>query len=166
MGRTTIVFEQDKLTSAIASVEARETFPSRDAMFSKAIQSYKEEFGGLNADRLTNILVYQRVKQWNIPLKTAAGKKGRVAGVKVECKQREGIPSSNKGIVALLGQIKTDAPPEMRGRLNDLVTRMQKGSLKAAIKLNCLSCANFQREEVKHCECFECPMHSLRPYKK
>jgi hypothetical protein len=165
MGRSTIIFEQDKLVSAINAVESRQTFPSRDAMFKAAIESYKIEFGGLNADRLTNILVYQRVKQWNVPLKTTAGKKGRVAGTKMEIKQRKSISSSSVGIKALLTQINTDAPPEMRGRLNDLVAKMQNGSLKAAIKLNCLNCANYQREEVKHCECYECPLFSIRPYK-
>lgn len=165
MGRSTIVFEQDKLASAINAVESRNTFPSRDAMFSAAIESYKTEFGGMNGDRLTNILVYQRVKQWNIPLKTAAGKKGRVAGVKVERKPRATIPSTNRGVVALLTQIKTNAPAEMRGRLNDLVSKMQGGSLKAAVKLNCLNCSNYQREEIKHCECLECPLWTIRPYK-
>ena len=39
------------------------------------------------------------------------------------------------------------------------------GSSRAqAIKSKCLSCANFQREEVRMCPVVTCPLHSVRPY--
>ena len=40
------------------------------------------------------------------------------------------------------------------------------GSPRAAIKSKCLSCCNWQREEIKACNVVICPLHSFRPYQK
>jgi hypothetical protein len=33
-----------------------------------------------------------------------------------------------------------------------------------AIKIKCLSCCNYQREEIKTCGVVTCPLHPVRPY--
>ena len=33
-----------------------------------------------------------------------------------------------------------------------------------AIKIKCLACCNYQREEVKTCGVVTCPLHPVRPY--
>ena len=39
------------------------------------------------------------------------------------------------------------------------------GNSKAnAIKAKCLSCANFQRDEITSCAAMICPLHSVRPF--
>jgi hypothetical protein len=40
----------------------------------------------------------------------------------------------------------------------------KKGSLPAAIKLTCLECANFVRQEVRDCTIVWCPLFPHRPY--
>ena len=34
----------------------------------------------------------------------------------------------------------------------------------AAVKVKCLSCCKFERDEVKHCAVVICPLHLIRPY--
>jgi hypothetical protein len=38
-------------------------------------------------------------------------------------------------------------------------------SMKAAIKAFCLECVCWQKEEVRLCTSFACPLYSYRPYK-
>lgn len=33
-----------------------------------------------------------------------------------------------------------------------------------AIKVKCLQCTNYDRDEVKHCTVFSCALHAVRPY--
>jgi len=37
-------------------------------------------------------------------------------------------------------------------------------SLAAAIKAMCLDCTNNQRQEVRFCQCYACPLYPYRPY--
>jgi hypothetical protein len=156
VGRPTINFDREMLAKAIQTVESTESFTSRDAMYSKAIETYRS-MNGPEANKLTNVLVYQRVKQWNIPVLTAAGRKGRAPGTKVVRGPRERRQSANQmiGIKAIRKDVMTHAN---RPAIIKLVDRVEQGSLKAAIKLNCLYCANYDKEEVKNCECYECPL--------
>ena len=39
-----------------------------------------------------------------------------------------------------------------------------QGSPRQAIKAKCLDCSNFQREEVKECPVFLCPLWPWRPF--
>jgi len=41
-----------------------------------------------------------------------------------------------------------------------------KLSPRAAIKLHCLDCVSFVREDVKNCQCFACPLWAYRPFHK
>lgn len=40
-----------------------------------------------------------------------------------------------------------------------------KNSMKLAIKMKCLDCSSYQREEIKGCSVFTCSLHNFRPYK-
>lgn len=35
----------------------------------------------------------------------------------------------------------------------------------AALKAKCIDCSNFQRDEVKNCTAYTCPLWEFRPYK-
>jgi len=35
----------------------------------------------------------------------------------------------------------------------------------AKIKAKCLDCTCFQQSEIKNCECFGCPLWTVRPYR-
>lgn len=39
-------------------------------------------------------------------------------------------------------------------------------SLRAAINAFCLECVQWQREEIKLCTAFDCPLYPYRPYQK
>lgn len=41
-----------------------------------------------------------------------------------------------------------------------------KNSMKLAIKMKCLDCAQFQRDEIRHCAVQTCPLHNFRPYQQ
>ncbi len=45
-----------------------------------------------------------------------------------------------------------------------LVDQVEKGSLRAAIKLNCLECSAYQPGEIKLCVVTACAMFPHRPY--
>lgn len=38
-------------------------------------------------------------------------------------------------------------------------------SLRAAVNAQCLECCGWQREEVKLCTDYGCPLHTVRPYR-
>ena len=40
------------------------------------------------------------------------------------------------------------------------------GGRSNAIKAKCLSCANFDRDEIRHCTVETCPLHSFRPFQQ
>jgi hypothetical protein len=42
---------------------------------------------------------------------------------------------------------------------------MRGKSLRAGTKAFCLECVNWQKEEVRHCTDFACPLYPYRPYK-
>jgi len=39
-----------------------------------------------------------------------------------------------------------------------------ENSRSKAIKAKCLDCSTFNKEEIKHCEVFTCPLFNFRPY--
>ena len=43
---------------------------------------------------------------------------------------------------------------------------MKGRSLKSATKAFCLECVSWQKEEVRLCTDFACPLHPYRPYKE
>src|SRR5262249_44654293 len=47
-----------------------------------------------------------------------------------------------------------------------VIDQCEKGSLTAAIKLHCLECSCFVRQEVRDCVIHWCPLYPFRPYQK
>jgi hypothetical protein len=43
-----------------------------------------------------------------------------------------------------------------------LISRAEKGSLKAALNLKCLECCSFQRVEIRNCQCPGCALYPHR----
>ena len=171
-GRKTIVFDVTKMAEIISTLESASQFTSRDALYKSVVKEYQDrklpEY-----DKLTPILVYQRVKKANLQVKTPMGKRGnanlgknRVAG------QPHVISPANEEHFKILrsyvfkegygkpGQLNTPA----HTRYLKLVTRIRQGSIRAAVNLKCLDCSNYQREEIKNCQCLDCPLFSIRPY--
>jgi hypothetical protein len=51
-------------------------------------------------------------------------------------------------------------------RFLPLVAQAEKGSLRAAIKLKCLDCSNYQPSEIKECVITVCSLFPHRPYQR
>jgi hypothetical protein len=159
MSRRTIEIDQKKLTEILNRLESEQTFTNRSALFEEAAKEYGEPS--------TSAIVYLRVKQWNIELKTVKAKPGEhLKGGNAEALKafREDGDQKPK-------KIKGDSTPfikyfttEEKGKLLKLAKSVKRGSLKAAIKLKCLDCCNFDRKEVKYCACPECPLWLVRPF--
>lgn len=73
MAKSAVEVKQDILTKVIADLEASQTFPNLNALWNEAAKKYNETPGVPTP--ITFSVVYQRVKSWNIPIKTQPGKK-------------------------------------------------------------------------------------------
>src|SRR5665647_1178014 len=54
------------------------------------------------------------------------------------------------------------APASCRGTLERALAG--SGSPRQAIKAKCLSCCNWQRDEIEQCRVILCPLHRWRPF--
>jgi hypothetical protein len=60
-----------------------------------------------------------------------------------------------------LEELAQTAPPAYQ----EMVAKAKaKGGLRTLLKLKCLDCCCWQREEVRRCTCVACPLHPVRPY--
>ncbi len=113
------------------------------------------------------VWVYLRVEELGLKVKTPKGKKGRVAGsspVIGERTTRGEKFAKDNGAVAFFARMEGIIKKEQKGRFLPLLEKARGGSVKALVKLKCLDCANWQTNEVKHCQCLDCPLLIIRPY--
>jgi hypothetical protein len=123
-------------------------------------QSLKD--GGLSAATVMN-----RVKDLGIEVATPKGKRGGEGGdfgrskgvVPSRRKTRKGMSVENMD--AYINKVPERA---LTDKLYTVAEKAEKGSLKAIIKLNCLSCSGFCPKEVRECSVVACAFHSVRPY--
>ena len=159
MSKKTIEIDKTRLTKILNDLESSEIFSNRSALFEKASIKYGE--------RCTPAIVYLRVKQWNIPLKTEKKKPGEhLKGGNVEAlKQfRETGEVKPKKIKADTRPLIVEFTREENGKYLKIAKSIKKGSLKSAIKLKCLDCCNFDKKEIKYCACPSCPLWPVRPF--
>lgn len=174
-GRKTIEFDIPTIQKLIMLAEEKNTYSGRDPLYNEVVRLYKES-GAPNADRLTPILVYQRVKKFNLEVKTAPGKRGRAKGEGFPARRTTPTtsPAKSAHIQKLRRFVINEGYPHTKDknkpahvRAIKLVDKVARGSMKAAIRLKCLECANFDREEIKNCQCGDtCSLWSLRPYQQ
>lgn len=154
MSRTTIQVDKNKLSSIIAQLEVEKTFANRT-------QLYQEVAAAFNEPKITPAIIYLRVREWAVPIKTPLGKRGRpgiVGGIrKVSRSKRFGAdPILKESLQGLIG-----VTPEAH---KNMARRVAKGSMRAAVSLKCLDCSGYVRVEVRECGCRECPLWVFRPY--
>ncbi len=171
-GRKTIEFDLAVLQSCINKIEQEESLSSRDELYKRAVRQYNQ-LGGLNANKLTPILIYTRVKKGGLTVKTPQGKRGAGLGKGGHPSHSPANPSAEtvehfkilkKYVLSqgygIVGMKNTPA----HTRIYRMVERAERGSLRAKINLKYLDCANYQREEIRNCQCMDCPLFSVRPY--
>lgn len=149
MGRASIVIKKEELEKEIVLAESQNTFDNQSRLFEFICQTdwaktIKDSLGRPKA--ITPINIYQRIKEFKIPLKTVAGKKGvGILACKTRVRRQKSYPKN----------FLSSVPKEY----SSLANRVKSGSLKAAIKMKCLECSNYQPKEVKHCPCTDCPLY-------
>lgn len=159
MARPAIVVDENKLRQIIGDCETKKQYTTRNELW----QDVAAVYGASPA------WVYLRVEELGIPVKTPKGRKGRQKGEKVATGVK--IPRSvkfekNQEIVKSFGLLEQTIKQEQKGRFLPIFQRVKAGSMKAAVKLKCLDCSNFQPIEIKNCPCTDCPLYAFRPYQK
>lgn len=174
-GKKTIEFDQALLTQILNTLEEEQTFSNLNILYEAALKKYCFA-GGLNSTRLTTALINLRVQKWQLTLKTKPGKRGRKASgdgtTKVVTVTRK-IPVDKDLLAPLRAEIKkngystkTERESVKHWKNVKLVDGIAAGSIKAAVKLNCLQCMNFDKAEVRSCDNNTCAFWAIRPYKK
>lgn len=142
------------LSELIVRLDAEKKYSNRTALYT----AVSNEYHSAHQIRFSPTYVGLRVKEWNIELVTPLGVKGRAKGSKILSKEIK--LKGNKSLAALRGEMEKDIDAKS---FLGLLAKVERGSLKSALKLNCLYCANWQKQEVKFCQCNTCPLHSIRP---
>jgi hypothetical protein len=161
MGRTLIRVDKQKLTDIIGSVEFTQQFSNRGDLIKEVSRKYCMQEGVTN---VTPSVVYLRIKEWNIDLKTPRNKRGRKGGnpsIGTIPRVSRGIKFQSDDKVRISLTILNNITPE---RFKKVADRVKKGSMKAAIQLKCLDCCDYQTVEVRNCTCNECSLWAFRPY--
>ena len=166
---------RDELQAQVDALEAGHTFPSRRALFRALAGSEWGRLRGLRAEALK-----MRAKRLGVVVRTGKGALCRAArpGTDLEHAANSGEAAGDTPGAArpCSGPCSGSSGPA-RGRVElpllrqttparygDLVGRVERGSLKAAVKLKCLDCSNWQPQEVRLCTMTDCPLHGVRPY--
>jgi hypothetical protein len=158
MSKKPLDIDRQVMTDIINKLELAKTYTNRNALFEDASSEYHSARGL----KVSPAVIYLRVKEWALVLKTAVGKRGRAPGSgPVPQGERHKKLKGNKSLIALRKEWESD--PDAKPFMG-LISKIANGSLKSAIKANCIACANFQREEVKNCLVVSCPLHAIRPY--
>jgi hypothetical protein len=181
MGRVGIKISHTELKAQIDAAEAGQVFKNESELFSFIVntpwgKSQKDELGRVR--ELSPATIYQRVKQFNIPLKTVKGKRGNPnIGVKLTPEQKEEKIGTRPGYILSTARLKNDLMNHYRSvegsdfkelppnRLN-LLKRHAKGNVRAAVKLKCLECCCWQAQEAAKCKIVGCPLYLINPFLK
>jgi hypothetical protein len=160
MGRASVVVDKDTLQQLINDYESRNTYKNQSHLFKDIALAY----GGTIGRSLSPAWVLVKVQELGLQVKTEKGRKGKIKGEgpPVGVRRSRGDKLTGHSSLKLLRQ---EMLHDQRAhKYLPLLTRVEKGSLKSAIKLNCIYCSNWQPNEVRHCKCETCPMHCIRPF--
>jgi hypothetical protein len=160
-GKKSIPIDEQVLRTIISDLEDKEKFDNQSALFKRVAQEYTAKTG----ISVTHGVIYLRIKQFKIELKT---KKSKLDPTKFRERINNAIQSNDDSIKPTakqtVGQLLLYADAKEKLKYEKLAKSVLRGSRKAAIKLNCLACANFQSAEVRECQVNTCPMYLYRPY--
>lgn len=152
MARTKREIDPQKLRELIVKLESENQFKNRSELFQAVAQT-----DWAKESKLTPSVVYLRVVEFDIDIKTPKGKKGN--------KNLAGGPRIKKPKVAEPKAAAALRKEAAHYGYAALAEKVLSGSMKSAIKLNCILCTSNQKDEVRNCTVFECSFHHLRPYK-
>lgn len=161
---------RNTVVKSIAEVEKNGPLGNRNELYQAVAKLYNRD-KPLALKEISHSVIGLRVTTWNLEVKTPFGKKGRQAGVALTQEQKdkmqEGransvrVPRSEKlkAFAAEFTELRRVTPVS----LHSTIDRIQGGSLKAAVRLNCLACSGDKIQEVKLCQVNDCPLYAFRP---
>lgn len=156
MARVKLKIDKKEFEEQVKKLEDSNSFSNQSALW-KALE--ETEWGKNN--KLTAPVAYLRAKEFGTVIKTLVGKRGRQAGFPIP---RAGKRSSRREKLKKFAKNFEQMRQKFPKMALPVINRSEAGSLKAAVNLKCLDCSNFQREEIRFCTCYDCPLFPFRPY--
>lgn len=160
MPRPTVLIEKSELQSVITAAENAQEFPNMSALCqyvctTEWAKKLKNSSG--NPVDLHHQVVCNRLKEFGIVTKTKPGKRGNSnlagnTGPRGERKPRSEKFATNKLVKATFKELRKETPQAYQKTID----RIEKGSLKAAIRLMCLQCTNGNVGEIGSDGCLGC----------
>lgn len=157
-GRKPIEINPIEFQNVVTELESVNKFANRSQLW--AALEASDWAKNITPRPLTAQVAMMKAEKLQLKIGTPKGQRGRVKGQKPP--MNAGRKKKVFSIEKLIGAI----PKEERPGLEKTVEKARNGSLKARIKLKCLDCCNWQKVEVAVCECDDCPLWDVRPYKK
>lgn len=163
MGGKRLVYDAEKLKSIILDLDTNGNFSKWSALQEAVANSpYGLEIG------ISVPNVYNFILKYKLNIKTPRGKKGLTfaSGTRTTVRISRGDKWKNNPVAQ---EVLKDVRQEMefmcgKSKCDGLLKRFEKGSMKAAIALQCLNCAGGSSAEVRNCEITSCPLYLLRPW--
>jgi len=159
MPKTKLLINRSQLENAVKKAERENSFTNLQSLY----ESVSNSEWGRQQKGLTPAVVRLRILEFKIKTETKAGKKTKgvfpgVRGKRQSRSQKFAASPDCKLSITKLKRTFTEHP--------ELVKQIEKGSMKAAIKLNCIDCCGGSTSEANHCELYECPLWLFLPRKK
>ena len=169
MSRREILVDPNLLKKSVQEAEKDGPLPNLSKLWEKTVEIY-------NSQRLTEIfpaitisVALLRIEAWKsdntlgFDIKTQKGRRGRPTGSTNTVKDTSATVEDNSeddGEMELSVKLMVQDTPD---KFKKLAAKAQK-SRTAAMRLKCLDCCGWQRQEVANCACRNCPLWSWRPY--
>ena len=149
------------LRDIIIELENTQEFISKTSLWASVVREYNTRCLPSPRRPLSVSVLLKFIKEFDIAIKTKSAKGNLGKGIRVS----KSIKYKNDVEVQKNFRILYERTPK---EYHNVIKSVEKGSVKAAIKLNCLTCYGFDqgvKQAIRECNCYECPMHHLRPYK-
>lgn len=163
MAKTATPVNEIQMKAAIATVEKDGPVANLSMLYEQVAAEYRK-LVPVQLREVTPSVVLGWIKKTNFPVKTQPGKRGgglqpghRPTGTRTSRSEKF---AKNPEIGKHFDRIRKHVPENYL----PLVEKAAAGSVTAAVKLKCLDCANFQREEIRECSVACCPLWAVRPY--
>lgn len=156
------MIKEKLLREIIVELENGQEFSSKTSLWASVVREYNLRCLPPPRKPITVSVILKYVKELDIVIKTKSAKgfasgRGERIGKAIKYKND---PEVQKNFKILYER----TPKEY----HNVIKSVEKGSVKAAVKLNCLTCYGFDKgvkQAIRECSCYDCPMHHLRPYK-
>lgn len=162
-GRKKLEIDKVVFQRIVNELEAKQEFVNPSALWVAVCET--DWAKGLDPRPLTPAVAYMRAHQLNIVTKTKSGKRGGTMTEERIAKMREGRgtrrPRSEKMqfFASTFEAMRSSYPSQYL----PLIAKAEKGSLRAAITLNCIECSGFNRAEARQCEITSCALYPHHP---